>query len=159
MTSPEQTPFSWSESAAADHAYVPPAGGFAGSLPGRAVAALWVSGVYLVLSVFGIFQVLSVRDDVSSRLRSTIDMALIIGLGIMAVFIVGMILVAKRTSAVLLIVIAAVALGFSVINLGNGFNLIQVLNIGLPLAIVLLLSGAEVKDFFRREKARRHGMY
>ncbi|MTD14712.1 hypothetical protein GIS00_12250 [Nakamurella sp. YIM 132087] len=120
-----------------------------GALPGRAVAALVVAGIYTALSVFGIFQLIALRDEIGSRYATLLNITLAITAVLTVLFVVGIVLVANRRSRILLVVMAAIAFGLAIINLRNGINLMQVINVGLPLAILILMGHDEVKRYFR----------
>ncbi|GGL85249.1 hypothetical protein [Nakamurella endophytica] len=130
-----------------------------GRTPGRVVGALCVLGAYLVVSVIGFAQLLSLREHLGRSGRAAVDTVLWVGVGLVVAFVVAAALLLRRVSRVPLLVLSAVSIGLALYGLrGSGLTLAALYNLGSLVAMLVLVSGPAVARWIDDARtARRAG--
>ncbi len=121
---------------------------FPNRLPGKPIAVLWVSGIFLALTLVGLFQALSLRHEVSYAQRPVVDLILWIGAAEFVLFLGATILLGSKITAVPLSVLSALFLALSLLSIGRVTTL-SLLSGVVPMVVVLaLLRSSDVRQFF-----------
>ena len=121
-----------------------------GPLPGPAVAAAVLGILYVALSTVSIVDLIDMRPELHSKDRQLVDIVLWITAPVMVALIVGIALVFKRRSVVVLQVIAAINAALALNNMLRSFELLAFVNLAIPALIAGLLGAQSVRQFFAR---------